>query len=218
MLTEILVAVACNLIAFLILISGIFTAKSNGIRVTLVKFFGVVGALVGIYFLTPVVSDALFGINGVSTFVKDVIGASVGTVNSCIFFLLFIFAYLIIAIICSIVKHCLMKKLQDKKANKIKMKRAKSINPKAERMVKKAEWKAVKAKWAENNRWYYQILSCFVGAIIAVVIGIVTLMPYEFIAKDINHDGSKEYLIKGFEYTLNDQIPDSFFDSVTHNK
>ena len=196
MVAEIIVAVVCNLIALLILISGVFTAKSNGLRVTLIKFVGTLGALVGSYFLTPTISNALYGINGFELFVSNTIGASIGTINSCIFFVLFMAFYAFILMICSIVKHSLIKKMQNKKLNKIKIKRAKSINPKAERMVRKSEWKAARVKYSERRKWYHKLLSCLLGSIIAVSIGIITLMPFGYIGKDIDKASDKEYLVK----------------------
>ena len=66
MVGEIIVAVACNLVALLILVSGVSTAKSNGIIVTSVKMLGTLGGIVGGYFITPVISDKVYSYSGVT--------------------------------------------------------------------------------------------------------------------------------------------------------
>ena len=209
-MADIIVAVACNLVAALILISGIFSAISNGVKVTLVKLFLMVSGGVGAYFLTPVISDKLYAVDGVSAFLKNEIGGGIskGTVNSCIFLVWFLLFYAVTLIICSIVKHIRIKRLRNKKLNSLKMKRAKSINPRAEKAAKRAEWKALKFKYKEKVRWCHRLISGFLGAIIAIVVGYVVIMPYGYIAKDINYKGDKEYLEKGYEYTLNGLIGD----------
>ena len=217
MVANIIVAVACNLIAVLLLLSGIFTAKSNGFTVTLVKFIIALCGLVGAYFVTPVLSNLLYGVEKVPELI-GYIGASVGSVNSCIFLILFMVVYGIDAIICSIVKHALIKKMQNKKINKAKMKRAQSINPRAEKMARKAEWKKAKQAYKQKNKWYTKLFSCLIGSVLSVILGIVILMPFGFIGKDINVASGKTYLVDGFEYTLNGVIPDSFFDWAVHNK
>lgn len=216
-MANIIVAVACNLVAVFILISGIFSAIRDGWKVSLTKLFLVIGGGVGTYFLTPVASDKFYTIEGVETVLNKVGGGiSVGTINSCIFLILFMLFYAVILMICSIVRHCIIKKLRNKKLNKLKMKRAKSINPHAERMAARAEWKALKAKYREQRRWYHSLISGFIGSIVAVVVGFVVLMPYRYIAKDINYKGDKEYLTKGYEYTLNGIIPDKVSDFLVH--
>ena len=92
------------------------------------------------------------------------------------------------------------------------MKRARSINPQAEKQIERAEWKALKAQYKEKRRWYHCLISCFLGAILGAATGIVVLMPYDFIAKDIDAKSDKAYLVDGFEYTLNGLIPDSVFE------
>lgn len=217
MITDIIVAIACDAIAVLILISGILSAIRDGGRVALTKLLLVLGGGVGTYFLTPVISDKFYTIEGIETVLSKVGGGiSVGTINSCIFLILFMLFYAITLITCSIVRHCLIKRLRNKKLNKLKMKRAKSINPHAERMAARAEWKSLKAKYREQRKWYHSLISGFIGSIVAVVVGFVVLMPYGYIAKDINYKGDKEYLVKGYEYTLNGVIPDEVSDFLVH--
>ena len=53
-MANVIVAVACNLVAVLILFSGLFSALRIGWKVSLTKFILTLGGGVGAYFLTPV--------------------------------------------------------------------------------------------------------------------------------------------------------------------
>ena len=97
--------------------------------------------------------------------------------------------------------------------------RAKSINPKAERMARRAAKKQLKLEYQQmKNKFWSRFFGCFIGIIISFAVGIITLMPFGHIAEVMNKDGDKPYLEKGFEYTLNGVLPDSVFDWAIHNK
>jgi hypothetical protein len=216
-MADIVVAVVCNLVAVLFLVSGIFSAISNGVKVTFVKLFLTAGGGVGAYFLTPVASDKIYAVKGVETALGEIGGGiSMGTVNSCLFLAIFMIFYAFSLFVCNVVRHCLIKKLRSKKLNKLKMKRARSINPRAEKMAKKAEWKALKSKYKENRKWYHRFFSGLIGAIIAVAVGFVVLMPYGYFVKDFNYRGNRNYLEKGYEYTLNGVIGSEVADKIIH--
>ena len=222
MVGNIIVAVACNLVAVMILVSGIFSGIKNGWKVSLVKLFLTAGSLVGVYFLTPTLSDKLLGIAVEGRTLGSIIipnYLSLGSVNSVIFTALFLAFYAFILFVCKIVKICLVNSLKDKKENKAKMIRAKSINPKAERMARRAAKKQLKLEYQQmKNRFWSGFFGCFIGIIISVAVGIVTLMPFGYIAKLMNKNGDKPYLEKGYEHTLNGLIPESVFDWTIHNK
>ena len=61
-MAEIIVAIICNLIASLVLVSGVLTSLKCGWKVALTKFLLVGGGAVGTFFLTPVLSNKLLGI------------------------------------------------------------------------------------------------------------------------------------------------------------
>lgn len=216
-MANVIVAVACNLVAVLLLVSGIISAVSNGTKVTLIKMIMVIGGGVGAYFLTPVISNKVYKINGMETVLSE-FGVSKASVNSCLFLLWFLLFYAITLITCSIVRHCMIKKLRNKKLNKLKMKRAKSINPQAEKATERAEWKALKLKYKEKLRWYHRLVSGFLGAILAVVVGYIVIMPYGYIASDINAKHDKNYLTDGYKYTLNGLIGEDASDFLIHCK
>lgn len=217
-MADIIVAIIVNLVAALVLVSGVMSAVRNGVKVTVVKLVMMLCGGVGAFFLTPVVNKAIYGVEGAPELLGK-IGISSGSVNSSLFMLIFLAFYAITLMVCNIVRHCLIKKLRDKKLNSLKMKRARSINPSAEKAAKRAEWKALKARNKERRRWYHKLISGFVGAIIAVVVGYVVVMPYGYIAGDVvsKHE-DKAYLANGYEYTINGLIGDKVSDFLIHNE
>lgn len=216
-MADVIVAIICNLIVTFVLISGVLSAISNGVRVTLIKLGITTVGGVGAYFLTPVICKLLYSVQGLTDFLS-LAHVSYGTISSCIFLIWFLIFYVLAIFVCSIIRHIFIRNLRDKKLNQLKMKRARSINPQAEKLAKRAEWKRLKLKYAEKRRWYIRLLAGFVGGMIAVLVGFVVLMPYGYIAKDINYKGDKSYLEKGYEYTLNGLIGEKVSDFITHTE
>ena len=220
-MANILVGVICNLVAALILFSGIFSAVRNNWRIALSKFIIMIAGGVGCYFAVPALSNIIMGATVNETTLGAVLGnlgISLLTINSVIFTVLFLVWYAIDLMICNIIKHCLIKSYRNKSENKAKMKRAKSINPKAEKLARRAAWREMKAQYKDNNNFWKRLLSGFLGSIVAVVVGLIVLMPFGYIGEDINTaaDGNKQYLETGFDYTLNgiidEKINFKFFD------
>ena len=220
-MANVIVAVACNLVAALILFSGLFSALRIGWKVSLTKFILTLGGGVGAYFLTPVISDKLYAVEKVPALLTE-LHISVGTINSCIFLLWFLIFYAVILMVCNIVKHALIKRLQEKSENRAKLRRARSINPRAEKIARRSAWRALKAEYRAKNNWWRKLISGFLGAITAVIVGIVVLVPYKYVAADVNHAGDKNYLEDGYAYTLNgiidDKIEFELFDWMIHNE
>ena len=212
-MAEIIVAICCNVVAALILVSGIFTAMRQGWKVSLIRLFLTAGAAVGSYFLMPVLSDKLMGVDKVAAFAREGLGlTTTGAINACIFMLLFVAFYLVVNMVCSIILHTLIKSLEVKKQNQAKYKRARSINPHAERVARRSAWKALKAEYRAKNRWWKRVISGIMGAIVALALGFVVIMPFGYIADEIE---SKDFLAAGYEHTLNGLIPDEFSDWIT---
>ena len=136
---NIIVAVVCNLIAVMILVSGIFSGIKNGWKISMLKLGLTAGCLVGTYFLTTVVSDTILNI----TIEEITLGSlivptylSLGSINSVIFMSIFLAFHAVNCLTCTIVRVCAINKLKNVRENKVKMIRAKSINPRAERMAR----------------------------------------------------------------------------------
>lgn len=207
-MSTILVSVICNLVAVLILLGCIFSAIHNSWKLSLIRFCLMLSFGVGCYFATPALSGVICELGANSTTLGATlsnVGVSIYSINSILFTAMFALSYGIISIICNIVKHCLIKSYKNKSENSAKMKRARSINPKAERLARKAAWRDMKAQYREHNHGFKRFVAIFLNTIVGVILGLVILMPYGYIAEDINaaKNGDKAFLEKGFDYTLN---------------
>lgn len=212
MSAEIIVAIICNLVAALVLICGLLSSNKSGWRVSLSRLVLVLAGVVGTYFLTPVVSSKVLGLT--YTFGEEQItlasmlstnyNISEVTVKSCVFLLIFLAFVGLSNFVCSIIRVALIRKIKrGLSENRAKIRRARSINPKAEKAARRTAKRALIMSYIKSNIGWKRF-SCFVmEAIVSLVIGVAILMPYGYIAKDINHNGDKSFLVKGYEYTLN---------------
>lgn len=218
-MSNVIVAIICNVVAGLILVSGIINSIKCGWKVALTKLILSCGNVVGTYFLTPFVSNKLLGIEREGITLLQVVspfGITQPMVNACLFTIIFIMFYLFTLIVCSIVRHCLVKSMKKEATiNKAKIKRAKSINPKAERVARKTAWKEMVNAYKSKNNFGTRLLSFLMNLIVSVALGIVVLMPFGYISKAFVE--SKPYLHDGYsQYTLNGIIGENFFDWAIH--
>lgn len=217
-MAQIITAVICNLIAALILVGGILSSLKCGWKVSLTKFILTGCSYVATFFLAPYLANKLLGIEALEVSLGKVLETyhiSQATVSSCLFLLIFLVLYLVVSIICSIEKHCLIKGMRKRATiNRAKIRRAKSINPEAERAAKRTAWKEMKASYYSTNNFWKRLASLLMGIAVAVSVGIVVIIPFGYVAKDMNYNGSKEYLVKGYEKTLPGLIGDKFTDWV----
>ena len=205
-MSTVLVSIICNVVAVFILLGCIFGAGRNSWKVSLTRFCLMLGCGVGCYFATPALSSLICGVAVESSTVGS--GISTFSVNSIIFTLLFVLGYGINSIICNIVRHCLIKAYRNKSENSAKMKRAKSINPRAEKLARKAAWREMKTQYKDHNRGFKRFISIVINAVVGLVLGLVVLMPFGYIAEDLNaaNNGNKAFLEQGFDYKLNGVI------------
>lgn len=216
-MNSILVAVICNVVAALIVLAGVLSSARNSWKLSLIKFCLTIAGGVGIYFAVPAASNAILAIPAQESTIGALLmnlGVSVASINAILFAVMFLVWFGITAIVCSIVKHILIKSYRNKSENSAKIKRAKSINHKAERLAKKAAWRDMKAQYKASNRWYKRTISIVLGSIVSVLVSLIVLMPFGYIAKDLNKaaNGEKAYLEEGFNYTLNGVIDDADFN------
>lgn len=133
---------------------------------------------------------------------------SLTLINSIIYLIVFIVFYFIGSLICKIFKHSFIKGIREKSANKARIIRAKSINPKAERAARRFEFKQMKLEYRASLKWWRRLISCFIGVISAFIVGFVVLIPVGQIFKFMNKEGNRPYLEEGYKYTINGLIED----------
>ena len=216
-MSEIVVAIICNLVAALLLTSGVLTSLKCGWKVALTKFCLMLGGVAAAYFLTPFISDKILGIERSGIVLADVLlnyGITQPIINSCLFAIIVLLIYILNISLCSLLKYRLIKGMKkDITLNSAKIKRAKSINPKAEKVAKKTIYKEMKNLYESNNTFFKKLISLVLGIVVSVALGIVLLMPFGYISKSFV-DGDKAYLYKGYEKTLNGVIGQDAFDFI----
>lgn len=193
-----IIAIVCNLIVALILVGGVLSTFRAGIRVSGLRLLFTILACVGAFFLTPAISKPILGL----------IGMSLTLINSIIYLIIFIIFYFIGSLVCKVCKHIFIKGIREKSANKARIRRAKSINPKAERAARRSEFKQMRLEYRASLKWWRRLISCFLGAISAFMVGFVVLIPVGQVFKFMNRNGDRSYLEEGYKYTINGLIED----------
>lgn len=213
------IAIICNLIVALILIGGVLSTLRAGIRVSGLRLLFTLIACVGAFFLTPAISSPILGLTVqaateeipailLSDILIDKVGMSLTLINSIIYLIVFIIFYFIGSLVCKVCKHTFIKGIREKSVNKARIRRAKSINPKAERVARRSEFKQMRLEYRASLKWWRRLISCFLGAISAFMVGFVVLIPVGQVFKFMNRNGDKSYLEEGYKYTINGIIED----------
>lgn len=133
---------------------------------------------------------------------------SLTLINSIIYLIIFIIFYFIGSLVCKVCKHTFIKGIREKSVNKARIRRAKSINPKAERAARRSEFKQMRLEYRASLKWWRRLISCFMGVISAFIVGFVVLIPVGQVFKFMNRNGDRSYLEEGYRYTINGLIED----------
>lgn len=133
---------------------------------------------------------------------------SLTLINSIIYLIIFIIFYFIGSLVCKVFKHSFIRGIREKSANRARIRRAKSINPKAERAARRSEFKQMRLEYRASLKWWRRLISCFLGAISAFIVGFVVLIPVGQVFKFMNREGNRSYLEEGYKYTINGLIED----------
>lgn len=214
-----IIAITCNLIVALILVGGVLSTFRAGIRVSGLRLLFTILACVGAFFLTPAISKPILGLTVqaateetsvilLSDILIDKVGMSLTLINSIIYLIIFIIFYFIGSLVCKVFKHSFIRGIREKLANKARIRRAKSINPKAERAARRSEFKQMRLEYRASLKWWRRLISCFLGAISAFIVGFVVLIPVGQVFKFMNRNGDRSYLEEGYRYTINGLIED----------
>lgn len=214
-----IIAITCNLIVALILVGGVLSTFRAGIRVSGLRLLFTILACVGAFFLTPAISKPILGLTVqaateetsvilLSDILIDKVGMSLTLINSIIYLIIFIIFYFIGSLVCKVFKHSFIRGIREKLANRARIRRAKSINPKAERAARRSEFKQMRLEYIASLKWWRRLISCFLGAISAFIVGFVVLIPVGQVFKFMNRNGDRSYLEEGYRYTINGLIED----------
>ena len=198
-----------NLIMLGILIAGIFVGKKNGWKVELSKLIIMLGVGVGLYFLAPVITNALLSIE---TLVQAQLQIPylVPAINSLIIFVLFMIVYRIVSLIASAIH----KKVVAKQNGIAYIKLKGRGNGKINRANRKEFRRRIKE--ARKQKKTSQVVGAILGFVMAALITFVLFMPIKYMFKGLSQvDNNFE---SGFEYTVWGQLDNvtDVYDSINN--
>lgn len=221
---DIWLAIIINCVILGILIGGILIGKKNGFVYELIKLLIILGSGVGLYFITPLISNLCLNIS----FIKALIEQNLLTaqlLHALTFTLLFIVCYCIITVIFAIVKHIKTKNTKitvtstkDRKyVNTAQVAKVSGVNKKETRKLQKEQKKYLKERKKQekeliniNKKKLTKTQKAFgiiVGIIISLIIGFVMIMPIKIILKNVaESQPSISQITKSYDYTIYGQL------------
>lgn len=196
-----------NLIMLGILVAGIFVGKKNGWKIELSKLVIMHGVAIGIYFLAPVITNALLSIE---TLVQAQIPYLVPAINSLIIFVLFMIVYMIVSLIASAIHKKVVAKQNGIAYIKIKGKGNGKIN-----RANRKEFRR-RIKEAKKQKKTSQVVGAILGFVMAALITFVLFMPIKYMFKGLSQVNNN--FNSGFEYTVWGQLDNAtdVYDSVNN--
>lgn len=190
-----------NLIMLGILVAGIFVGKKNGWKVELSKLIIMLGVGVGLYFLAPVITNALLSIETLVQAQKQILYL-VPAINSLIIFVLFMIVYMIVSLIASAIHKKVVAKQNGIAYIKLKGRGNGKIN-----RANKREFRR-RIKEAKKQKKTSQIVGAILGFVMAALITFVLFMPIKYMFKGLSKVNNN--FNSGFDYTVWGQL-----DNVT---
>ena len=186
-----------NLIMLGILVAGIFVGKKNGWKVELSKLIIMLGIGVGLYFLAPVITNALLSIETLVQ-AQQQIPYLVPAINSLIIFVLFMIVYMIVSLIASAIH----KKVVAKQSGIVYIRLKGKGNCKINRANKREFRRRIKE--AKKQKKTSQIVGAILGFVIAALITFVLFMPIKYMFKGLSEVNNN--FNSGFDYTVWGQL------------
>lgn len=190
-----------NLIMLGILVAGIFVGKKNGWKIELSKLIIMLGVGVGLYFLAPVITNALLSIETLVQAQQQILYL-VPAINSLIIFVLFMIIYIIVSLIASAIHKKVVAKQNGIAYIKLKGRGNSKIN-----RANRKEFRR-RIKEARKQKKTSQIVGAILGFVVAALITFVLFMPIKYMFKDLSEVNNN--FNSGFDYTVWGQL-----DNVT---
>lgn len=186
-----------NLIIVGILVAGIFVGKKNGWKVELSKLIIMLGVGVGLYFLAPVITNALLSIETLVQAQQQILYL-VPAINSLIIFVLFMIVYMIVSLIASAIHKKVVAKQNGIAYIKLKGRGNGKIN-----RANKREFRR-RIKEAKKQKKTSQIVGAILGFVVAALITFVLFMPIKYMFKGLSQVNNN--FNSGFDYTVWGQL------------
>ena len=198
-----------NLIIVGILVAGIFVGKKNGWKVELSKLIIMLGVGVGLYFLAPIITNALLSIETLIQATPQ-IPYLVPAINSLIIFVLFMIVYMIVSLIASAIHKKVVAKQSGIAYIRLKGKGNGKIN-----RANKREFRR-RIKEAKKQKKTSQIVGAILGFVVAALITFVLFMPIKYMFKGLSKVTNN--FNSGFEYTVWGQLDNAtdMYDTINN--
>lgn len=187
-----------NLIMLGILVAGIFVGKKNGWKVELSKLIIMLGVGVGLYFLAPVITNALLSIETLVQAQQQIPYLVPATINSLIIFVLFMIVYMIVSLIASAIHKKVVAKQNGIAYIKLKGKGNGKIN-----RANRKEFRR-RIKEARKQKKTSQVVGAILGFVMAALITFVLFMPIKYMFKGLSEVNNN--FNSGFDYTVWGQL------------
>lgn len=199
-----------NLIMLGILVAGIFVGKKNGWKVELSKLIIMLGVGVGLYFLAPVITNALLSIETLVQAQLQIPYLVPAIINSLIIFVLFMIVYMIVSLIASAIH----KKVVAKQNGIAYIKLKGRGNGKINRANRKEFRRRIKE--ARKQKKTSQVVGAILGFVVAALITFVLFMPIKYMFKGLSNIDNN--FNSGFEYTVWGQLDNAtdVYDSINN--
>lgn len=196
-----------NLIILGIITTSALIGKRCGWKVQFTKLFLLLGACVGIYFLSPIITSYLMNLEFINNLCNEVIGLSLAF-NSIVFLILYIIVYSLISIIVTfIARKCIDNKRGINIAKRVKIK---GIDRKTTKNLKREDKKALKLQRKEerkNRSKVNKVFATVLGIILGFISAFIVLIPFKYISKSISNTYPEISDIQtGYEYTIYGQL------------
>ena len=199
-----------NLIMLGILVAGIFVGKKNGWKVELSKLIIMLGVGVGLYFLAPVITNALLSIETLFQAQLQIPYLVPAIINSLIIFVLFMIVYMIVSLIASAIH----KKVVAKQNGIAYIKLKGRGNGKRNRANRKEFRRRIKE--ARKQKKTSQVVGAILGFVVAALITFVLFMPIKYMFKGLSNIDNN--FNSGFEYTVWGQLDNAtdMYDTINN--
>lgn len=179
---NIVLPIISNVIVALVLLLGVFTGLKQEWKLSLVKLLLICGIGVASYFLITPVTNLLVSIPALSN-----IGFSDITFRACSFSAMFLIASLVVEVVMLLIARCRDKKRRKIMSNGIIVKRAKALDKRAEKSLRKEDRRNKRLE-RKNFRKAHKKARLF-GAVLSVLayvlIAFALFIPVKYVAKDV---------------------------------
>ena len=196
--------IVTNTIIATILILGIISGRKYGWRLALTKFVLVCGAGVGAYYLTVPILSLLSNWEWLTNVING-LNLSLNSVLAIVMSLTFLVLYLIVSLICSLIYNK-RKVIKLTNSNVAKVKRAKAIDRKEERALRREERKLARLNVTSRElRKTSRVFGSIFGLFIAIIVGYALMLPCKYIFNDVAKN-TELPINSGYEYTMYGQL------------